>query len=250
MVRTVKGVTLTPEERAKAGYDATSASASAAPAEHTCTITLPNGAPCTVSYRRYSARSHQFSFGEPLKDRHFLSEALSGGIPAIEAKVAQLGTEMFQKAQEKEQQEMRQKKSAGRRPGSKDTGPQIEARLAERLAGLYAPCVRHTSGNLLRIGGTYSTPEGALKELQSGKHRAARLANGQRLVVGICNRSAQRWEEPAFLASPPSETPPPVPTSREVQPDPNEEEAEEFWDGEPNDGADPEEDLEGEDGDD
>ena len=55
MVRTVKGVTLTPEERRQAGYGREKASA------HSCSVALPNGVSCEVSYARTSARAHSFA---------------------------------------------------------------------------------------------------------------------------------------------------------------------------------------------
>jgi hypothetical protein len=196
MVRTVKGITLTPEERRKAGYDRQNTQA------HICSVTLPNGVSCEVSYTRTSARVHSFAFGHPIKRTDYVYAAIPGGIPGIEEKAAALANAMFQQAQKQEQQTMRQKAPAHRTLPFKDDGPQISARLAEQLAGLYAPCVKCSSGTLIRVGGTYSAPEGALKEIQAGRHRAIRLINGQQFVVGICNRAAQRWEEPMFLSVP------------------------------------------------
>ncbi len=196
MVHTVKGITLTPEERRQAGYDREKASA------HVCSVTLPNGVSCKVSYTRTSARLHAFAFGDPIHRTQYAYEAIPDGIPGIETKAAELAEVLFRQAQQQEQKEMRQKVPGSRAAYRGDGGLQISARLAEQLAGRYAPCVRCASGTLIRIGGTYGVPDGALKEIEGGRHSAIRLVNGQRLVVGICNRAAQRWEEPTFLSVP------------------------------------------------
>ncbi|MCW3053476.1 MAG: hypothetical protein JWN14_2646 [Chthonomonadales bacterium] len=201
MVRTVKGVTLTPEERRQAGYDKEKTQA------HTCSVMLPNGVSCEMSYTRTSTRIHNFAFGIPLKRTQTVYEAIPGGTAGIEAKAASLGDALFKQAQHQEQQAMRQKTPASRKVRHRDDGPQMSALNAERLAGLYAPCVKNKSGTLIRVGGTYSAPEGALKELQGGRHSAIRLVNGQQFVVGICNRAAQQWEEPTFLNLPQREQP-------------------------------------------
>jgi len=195
MVRTVKGVTLTPEERRQAGYEKEGTSA------HTCSVALPNGASCEVSYTRTSARVHAFAFGGPLCRTQYAYEPLRGGVPGIEAKAAELAESLFQQAQKQEQAAMRQKAPGARATRHGDGGPQISAHHAEQLAGLYAPCVKCASGTLIRVGGTYGAPDGALKEIEGGRHDAIRLVNGQRLVVGICSRAAQQWEEPAFLGA-------------------------------------------------
>lgn len=201
MVRTVKGVTLTPEERRQAGYCQERTSA------HTCTVALPSGVSCEVSYSRTSARVHAFAFGTPLCRTQYAYEALTGGIAGVEAKAAELGAALFQQAQQHEQKAMRQKAPSSRTIRARDDGPQISARLAEQLAGLYAPCVRCASGTLIRVGRTYGSPDGAIREIRDGRHSAIRLVNGQRLVVGICNRAAQQWEEPHYLAAAPDRVP-------------------------------------------
>jgi hypothetical protein len=211
MVRTVRGITLTPEERRQAGYDKEKASA------HVCSVALPNGVSCEVSYTRTSARVHAFAFGDPICRTQYAYEALPGGIPGIEAKAASLAESLFQQAQQQEQKAMRQKSPTTRTIRPRDDGPQINARLAEQLAGLYAPCVKCASGTLIRVGGTYGAPEGAVREIRDGKHGAIRLVNGQRLVVGICNRTAQKWEEPLFLAAVGSDRVPAEPDGNESE---------------------------------
>ena len=194
MARTVRGVTLSPEERRQAGYDKQKAQS------HACSVTLPSGDLCEVSYTRTSARVHAFAFGEPLCRTQYTYEALPGGVPAIEAKTSSLAVALFQQAQLNEQQAMRRKTPGNQGMRHKDDGPQISARMADMLAGLYAPCVKCASGILIRVGGTYQTSDGALAETRGGRHDKIRLVNGQTLVIGICNRTAQRWEEARFLA--------------------------------------------------
>ena len=193
MVRTVKGVTLSPQERIQAGYDKDKRQG------HTCSVLLPNGVSCEVSYTRTDARVHAFAFGVPLRRTRYVYEALPGGIPAVEAKARALIDQLFLEAQQQEQKTMRQKAPSDRTARRSDTGPQISVKLAEELAGRYAACVKHGSGNLIRVGATFSAPDAALREIQSSRHSAIRLINGQTLVIGICNRAAQRWEEPVFL---------------------------------------------------
>jgi|SRR5579871_3507336 len=195
MARHPKGVTLTAQERSLAGYDG-----SKAVKTHSVTITLPNGVSCPVQYERQSSRCHEFEFGAPLNRHRWIYEGITGGIPAIEAKARELAAQEFQQALEQEQKAMRRKGSpTGRNAGRMDTGPEIEAKVADKLGGTYAVCGKSKSGRLVRIGGVYDKPDGALKEIESGVHANVRLHNGQKLVVGICNRSTQRWEEPAFL---------------------------------------------------
>jgi hypothetical protein len=198
MARFPKGLTLTPEERAQAAPTASDATKS-----HTCTVTLPNGAACKVTYTRYNRQSHQFEFGTPLSTRLWANEPITGGIPEIEAQVAALSDQAFQKAQEAEQKAARRKPgAAGRTPYKPDNGPQMDAKVADRFAGQYAPCVKNRSGRLIRIGSVYDRPEGAARELRDGRHSNIRLVNGQQFVVGICNRAMLRWEDPTFLAIP------------------------------------------------
>jgi hypothetical protein len=194
MVRTVRGITLSPEERIQAGYDTQKTQS------HACSVTLPSGVSCAVAYSRTSARFHAFAFGEPLNLTQYTYEDLAGGVPDIEAKAASLAVAAFQQAQRHEQQAMRQKTPGNRTAKMGDDGPQVSARVADQLAGLYAACVRCASGTLIRIGATYKTPDGALAETRGGRHDKIRLVNGQTLVVGICNRAAQRWEEARFIA--------------------------------------------------
>jgi len=193
MVRTVKGVTLSSDERIQAGYSREKVKS------HLCAVVLPNGVSCEVSYTRTSGRVHAFTFGDPLLRTHYVYEAIPGGIPDIEAKASELVPSLFSHAQQEEQKQMRQKAPAGRTAPHRDTGPQIGAKIAAELAGRYAACVRTSSGNLIRVGATFSAPEGALGEIQAGRYSAIRLIKGQQLVVGICSRAAQRWEEPSFL---------------------------------------------------
>lgn len=198
MVRTVKGITLTPEERRKAGYEKETIKT------HTCSVTLPNGVSCAVTYTRWSTSSHGFAFEQPLNRTQYVNSPIANGIPGIEAKAATLVETLFQQAQQQEQKSMQQK-SAGRATTRRhDDGPQMSAINAERLAGLYAPCVKCRSGTLIRVGGTYGTPEGAHREIETGRHSKIRLLNEQQLVVGICNRAAQCWQVPTFLTTPQS----------------------------------------------
>jgi hypothetical protein len=196
MVRTVKSITLTPEERRQAGYDREKTSS------HACSVMLPNGASCEVSYTRTSARLHAFAFGDPLSRTRYAYEEIPGGTAGIEGKAKELAEALCQEAQQQEQKAKRQKAPSSRAAQKGDGGPQISARLAEQLAGRYAACVRCAGGTLIRVGGTYDVPDGALREIEAGRHSAIRLINGQRLTVGICSRAAQRWEEPTFLGVP------------------------------------------------
>jgi len=203
MVRTVKGVTLTPDERKQVGYEKIKT--------HTCAVTLPNGTSCAVTYTRWSTSSHSFAFAEPLTCTQAVYAPIPNGIAGIEAKAASLVDTLFQQAQQQEQVTMRQKAPSQRTMPFKDDGPQISARLADQLAGRYAACVQCTSGTLIRVGGTYSTPDMPLKEIQDGEYKAIRLVNGQHLVVGICNRAAQQWEVPVFLPTPVAAGAPSIP---------------------------------------
>ncbi len=168
---------------------------------HACEVTLPNGATCSVDYRRYQAKSHAFTFHAPIGQRLLVSGTLRGSA-AIEHKAQELASEAFRKAQESEQQEMRRKTPGAKQPGARpDDGPEMEAATAERLAGRYAACFRTETGRLIRLGPAYLRPEAAVQEIQDGTYQNIRLINGQALVVGICNRVQRRWVEPQFLSA-------------------------------------------------
>jgi len=206
MPRIPKGVTLTEEEKAQAGYTpgarASSSNADPTPHEHSCTVTLPDGRHCQVNYRRYCAHSHEFSYREPLCQTVYLGSLLGGSLAAIEAKAQELLATAYRKAQEAERKQMRQK-SLSKATSAKrtDNGPAMSTKNAEQMAGKYAPCMRNKSGVLIRIGRTWDTAEQAAAEIASGKFKSYRLSDGQALVVGICNRQAQCWQEPQFLAA-------------------------------------------------
>ena len=202
MPRIPKGVTLTPEERAQAGYTSSSASSADTIHSHTCSVSLPDGKPCKVDYRRYTARSHEFKFAAPVCERIYVTTTIEASLPSIEAKAQELSEQAFRMAQKAEREQMQKKMPLGKKAKRPDTGPQMSVQNAEQMAGKYAPCVRHKSGRLLRIGRVYDTPEQAAQEIASGKFSRLRLVNGQELVVGICNRQAQCWQEPQFAAKP------------------------------------------------
>ncbi len=193
MVRTVKGITLSPQERSQAGYGR------GQPRTHTCSVTLPGGPPCDVTCTSTGTRSHTFVFGAPLNRTGYAYEAIGGGLPGLEAKAQALAGALFQQAQQHEQQAMRQKAPGTRTLRRGEDGPPISVRMAAELAGRYAVCVKCVSGTLIRVGGTYPAPEGALAEIESDRHSGIRLFNGQQLVVGICNRAARHWEEARFI---------------------------------------------------
>jgi hypothetical protein len=202
MPRFAMGVTLKPHENASVSQTSTAHSdlnAAKACTTHSCQVLLPNGASCQVEYRRHQAKSHTFTFRDPVSQRVLVSVALRG-IPAIEGKAQELVPEVFRKAQETEQAEMRRKVPAGRKSSAKpDGGPEMESATAERLAGRYAACLKTATGRLIRLGAAFLSPEAAVQEIQSGTYRNVRLVNGQTLVVGICNRVQRRWIEPHFL---------------------------------------------------
>ena len=201
MPRIPRGVTLTEDEKAQAGYTKSSeTSATDTVHSHTCNVFLPDGSPCQVNYRRYTAHSHEFDFASPVCQRLWVHEPINGEA-AIEAEAQELADKAFQKAQEAERQQMQKKTPVGKKGKRPDTGPQMSAQNAEQMAGKYAPCVRSNSGCLIRIGRVYDTPEQAAQEIASGTFSRLRLVNGQELVVGICNRQAQCWQEPQFKAS-------------------------------------------------
>jgi hypothetical protein len=200
-----KGLTLSEEERALVHPGASSSDGSSPHNAWSLAfdVLLPNGKTCPVAYNRYSVSSHKFDFGEPVRQCLWSNVRLDGSSAAVEAKAQELLAEALQKAQAEEQKGMRQKTSpSSRRVGKPDTGPDMDARSAERFAGKYACCFRFASGRLIRIGPVYDTPDRAAAEIRSGKHSHVRLTDGQEIVVGICNRPAQRWQEPEFLPDP------------------------------------------------
>ena len=210
MPRHVKGVTLTPEERVQVVREKITS--------HTCTVVLPNDLTCSVTYTRHATRYHCFEFGPPLKDRRWISERLIDSAE-IEAKAQSLSIVVFESAQQREQQDKRRQPPSGRSSGK---APEISASLAAQLGGTYAVCVQCHSGSMIRIGVPHEKPAQAQQEMKDGAYRAVSLHNGKRLVVGICNRVLQRWEEPIFLATLRQEPPPtdagntPEPAEHEV----------------------------------
>jgi len=206
MPRTLKGITLTEAEKTQAGYTPGARTSSSrddtAPKEHCCTVRLPEGKPCQVNYRRLWAQSHEFFYQEPLCQTIYFGAPLKGSFAAIEAKAQELLATAYRKAQEAERKQMCHKpppKSSAAK--EKDNGPYMSAGNAEQMAGKYAPCIKNKSGVLIRVGRARDTPEEARAEIASGRFKSYRFSDGQALVVGICNRQAQCWQEPQFVAS-------------------------------------------------
>ncbi len=202
----VKWVTLTPEEREAVGggvrQNGSSLASLPAIREHTFTVTLPNGADCTVNYTRYGARSHKFQFASPVCQRFWHSDTLAGGINGIEEKGRELVPQAFRLAQLAEQKEMK-RKTPPQGVDLKTMGVlQLSQKSAASYAGLYTVCIRHASGTLFPLGTLYEDPEKAGKELESGAHRKVALFGEQRIVIGICCRYARRWREASLIALP------------------------------------------------
>ena len=159
----------------------------------------------------------------------YLGTLLGGSLAAIEAKAQELLATAYQKAQEAERKQMRQKSlSKNASAKKKDNGPYMSARNAEQMAGTYAACIKNRSGVLIRVGRTWGTAQEAAAEIASGKYTSYRLSDGQALVVGICNRQAQCWQEPQFLAAakqaPEDEEDPDLPCEETGEPQQSDEE--------------------------
>lgn len=59
--------------------------------------------------------------------------------------------------------------------------------------------MKFVSDRLIRIGPVRQKAEEAIEDIRSGRYASVRLMNGQEIVVGVCNRVEQRWQEPQFL---------------------------------------------------
>ena len=162
------------------------------------TVSLPDGTSCPVVYRRFGAYSHRFLFGEPLNEAVWFPEALHNTAPVIEQKTEELVPKAFAQAMAEEQRLMRCKtvpRGAAVPPGE----PQMKAKVADTVAGLYAICLRSSSGKVSAIGHASATAEQPIAELQGDTHAHVQLFGDQRLVIGICCRYLRRWVEPRLL---------------------------------------------------
>ena len=196
------GVTLSPAERAL--FTGGPGSRSSLVRSHTYVVTLPDRTTCQVSYTRYNHRSHRFDFGSPVHQRIWIDPYLDGSVAAVEAKAQEVAAQAFAQAQEVEQKQMRRKSvpAGSKKPDRKDPLC-LSCKIADQFAGKYAACLKSAHGTYMRIGDAYDAPESVAQELQSGKHDHYALADGQEIVIGICNRSLRRWEEPRLLINRP-----------------------------------------------
>ena len=198
MPRYVRGVTLSPQERALLGP--ANGGKSTVVSSHRCTVTLPDDRLCEVSYQRINPRSHKFDFLAPVHQRLWVDPHLDGTVAAIEHEAQSITSWAFQLAQEAEQKEMKRKTaSSTERSVCIPHEERLPTKVAVACAGKYAVCLKFGSGNLLRIGAPYSSPEDAILEVEQGKHQTVVLQPSQEIVLGICNRPARQWQEPRFL---------------------------------------------------
>lgn len=201
MPRFVRGITLTPEERARTGIVPGSSNGNGVTRSHECTVNLPDGRTCSVSYTRISPMSHKFFFHAPVLQRIWIDPRLDGSIAAIEAKAQDIATDAFGNAQTEEQKEMRRRTQPSH-ARAEDRGPRpvMSAKNADRYAGKYAVCLKLSEGGLLRIGPLIDSPRELPAEVGLLRYREL-LDAGQRLAIGICDRSRRRWIEPRFLVT-------------------------------------------------
>jgi hypothetical protein len=141
------GVTLTPQEKARMGLDASSGSRPSGIVKfYACSVALPDGTICPAAYARYNASSHQFYFASPLCQKVYVAERLTGGIPAIESKAQELAPRAFRQAQAEERKQRRRKSlPMWERKLSSKQEADLPARIAARYAGQYAVCLRLSS---------------------------------------------------------------------------------------------------------
>jgi hypothetical protein len=217
MTRFPKYLTLTPEERRKAGIGLPAASSPRTVSAHACTVTMPDGRSGPVAYQRLGATCHRFRYAAPYDQQVFHTGPLERSVEAVERRAADLAPQAFQQAQAEEQKRMRRRTlPRDERSEEQSVAPKIDAKTAERCGGMYAICVRFRSGRLMPAGHVYETPDAARQEIVDGTHGRLRLDGGQQLVVGICNRALRKWQEPAFLAIPDSSQTPQ--DSRQTEP--------------------------------
>ncbi len=200
MTRYAIGVTLTNEERAMMRTAARGARSQPVGRLfcHEATALLPDGTSCKVSYRRFGARSHRFTFEEPLREAVWLLELLDDTKPTIERQAQDLAPQAFAQAIETEQRQMRCKsvpKGSTLPPGA----AQMTAKSAELIAGHYTVCIRSSSGRLAAVGTAQPQFEAVAAELREGQFANVRLLPEERLVIGIGCRHLRRWVEPRFL---------------------------------------------------
>lgn len=220
-MRFARGITLSPAERLHAGLVPRGPNGSAAQT-HLCQVTMPDGTACQVSYTRLNARSHKFAFLQPVLQHLWIDPLLDGSITAIETKAQELTVEAFRLAQLAEQKEMKTGSRSPRADNQAAACPFMKAKTAREYAGQYAVCIEFGESHLMRIGRPTNHPEDLAAEIEQPGYREL-LIPGQRLVIGICNRSARRWVIPRFLAErfpEPAELPPSkitTPTRRPVR---------------------------------
>jgi hypothetical protein len=225
MPRFVRGVTLTAQERVMVGIGTEGTSSGRATRNYTGTVTLPDGSTCQVTYYRYSRMYHRFAFGAPVSQTLYTGISLDGDTTGIEAEAKAQGVKAFGLAIQEEQKLMRRRswpKDAVKVVATGETA--LETKTATKHAGMYAVCVRFTSGRLMRLGTPHKKPEEAIDEIKGGAFDHTALVAGQAIVVGICNRLGRCWQEPRFLterpqiASSPHRNEPEVEPSIEVEP--------------------------------
>lgn len=204
MSRFPRYTTFSEAERLRLGLPARIETESISPLLRSLTVavTLPDGKPCSVTYTRDNSRSHKFAYTAPVCRSLWVNARLAGGEPAIQAKAQELAIQAFRQAQQEEQKEMRRKTPPpGRRSPLPPADQRMKVRHADACAGLYAVCVRFTTGYLLPLGRLHEQPEAAQAELAGEEYQHKTLYGGQRLVIGIANRWARCWVEPEFLAA-------------------------------------------------
>src|SRR5437016_4752453 len=151
MPRFIRGITLTQEERRRTGV--VPGNSNGVVREHTCTVKMPDGSDCTVSYTRVNPRSHKFLFHAPILQQIWIDPRLDGSAETIEAKAQEVAGEAFRKAQTDEQKEMRRRTApSAAETTDRSARPSMAAKNADRYAGKYTVCLKFSEGSLLRIG--------------------------------------------------------------------------------------------------
>ena len=190
-----RGVTLTPEERRMAGWDAPYAAT--APPAGAYAVTLPSGQPCASVYNRLSASLHHFTYPLSPEQRVWHNGRLAGS-QAIQDKAQELAGAAFRQRQEAERKDMARCRPPEGVSAQEIRSPQMSAKSAKEQAGYYALCQQSGSGLLLTAGRLYVRPEGAQREARQQEVPSG--SNGKRFVIGICCRWERRWKPAQWLA--------------------------------------------------
>src|ERR1051325_7786304 len=104
-MRFIRGITLTDAERQKTGISPSGGNGMIR--EHACSVTMPDGRSCSVSYTRVNPRSHKFLFQSPILQQIWIDPRLDNTAEAIEAKAQEVAAEAFRRAQAQEQKDRR-----------------------------------------------------------------------------------------------------------------------------------------------